>query len=217
MTMRWGSLSLVLMLACGGGDAEPVEESTTGSETTTTVEADPTPEPEPEPEPEPTGPGSLTVINEIDGEQSTGTVQVLNEAGDVVAEGQSGETFQVPAGRYTLMGSITDASVLMDTPTREGEYSVTVDPGGEARGVIEHHRARVRIRVLRNNRPVARWRLELTRRNSDATIELTPSEEYVPITAGRYNGVVHIGSTRIEVSDIALQGGAQRDLPIRVQ
>ena len=213
--MHWGSVSIALLLACGGGDTTS-EETTTGDEQAT-YEEPIAEEPIEEPAPEPTGPGSLTVINEIDGAESTGTVQVLDGAGEVVAEGQSGETFQLPAGTYTLVGSITDASILMDTPTREGEYSVTLEAGGEARGVIEHHRARVKIRVLRRNRPVNRWRLVLTRRGSDQQIELTPSEEYIPITAGRYNGIVHIGNTQIEVTDVVLQGGAQRDLPIRVQ
>lgn len=216
--MHWGSVWIAVLLACGGGEADTTSETTTGDEQANHDEPiDDEPYEEPIDEPEPTGPGSLTVINEIDGQESTGTVQVLDEAGEVVAEGESGQTFQLPAGRYSLVGSITDASVLMDTPTREGEDMVTVEPGGQTRGVIEHHRARVRIRVMRNNRPVARWRLEMQRRGSDETITLNPSEEYVPLSAGRYNGTVHIGDTQIEVNDVVLQGGAQRDLPIRVQ
>lgn len=219
MKMRWGSALIAILLACGGGSesTEVIEDDTTGDEQAYEDPIDEPIEEEPEDEPEPTGPGSLTVINQVDGAETSGTVQVLDASGEVVAEGESGQTFQVPPGRYTLVGTISDATVLRDTPTREGEDRVTVNPGGTARGVIEHHRARVRIRVLRNDRPVARWRLVLQRRGSDATIELTPSEEFIPLTAGRYNGVVHVGNTRIEVADIVLQGGAQRDLPIRVQ
>ncbi len=214
--MRITFIFAALLYACGGTPpaSEPADESTTvGDEEVQPVE------PEPEPEPEvvaPSGPGHLRVANRVGGEEIGGNVQVLDESGEVVAEGSSGETFDLPAGSYALVGEVTDATILLGTPTTQSEDRVTLDAGSDAEGFVDHGRALVRIRVTRNNRNVRRWRLELTRRGSETTLNLEPTEEYVPVTPGRYDGVVHFGSHQIEVTNVIFQDGARRDLPIRV-
>ena len=218
---RMRNLLLSLVFACGG--ATPAEETTPQdeepvAETNVDIEEpEPEPEAEPELEPEPpSGPGQIHVINKVDGEDGGGTVQVLSAEGEVVAEGNSGDTFTVDSGQYQVAGTITDTSVLIDTPTDQGDSWVEVLPGEVAEAHIDHGRARVRIRVMRNGRALSRWRMEVTRRGSTQSITLQPSNDYIPISAGRYSGVVTFGAHRIEVSDLIFQAGAQRDMPINV-
>lgn len=152
------------------------------------------------------------------GEESTGNVRVLSASGEVVAEGRSGDTFTVEAGSYRLVGEITDAAVLIDTPTRESDGMITVLAGQEQTATIDHARARVRVRVTRRGRPVAQWRMQLRRQGVEGAepITLRASEQHTPITPGRYDATLQFGANRIEVTGIIFQGGATMDVPVNV-
>lgn len=164
-----------------------------------------------------TGPGQLRVINRVGGQESTGRVRVLDSSGSVVAEGSSGDTFTVPSGTYTVAGEITDAQVLLDTPSRESESTVTVVAGQEQTATVDHPVSRVRLRVTRAGRPVANWRMEVRRQGTEGrALEIRPSERHVPITPGRYDATLHIGGTDVEVTGIIFQGGATMDVPVAV-
>lgn len=209
----------LILIACGGSqaatddtaaldDTAPVQDETLADETSG----------DEEPEPPATGPGQLRVLNRVGGEDSTGTVRVLSASGDVVAEGTSGDTFTVEAGSYRLVGEITDADVLIDTPTRESDGMITVLAGQEQTATIDHPRARVRLRVTRRGRPVARWRMEVRRQGEEGAepLELRNSDQHTPITPGRYDATLHFGANRIEVTGIIFQGGATMDVPVNV-
>lgn len=216
------TLALVTV-GCGG--AQPAQEDTAslGDDTEPVVTGEPSAEEtrgaEAEPEPPPaTGPGQLRVVNRVAGEDSTGIVRVLNASGEVVAQGDSGDTFTVEAGSYRIVGEITDEDVLIDTPTREADGAITVVAGQEHTATIDHPRARVRIRVTRRGRPISRWRMEIRRQGVEGAepLELRNSSDHTPITPGRYDATLHFGNQQIEVTGIIFQGGATMDVPVNV-
>lgn len=219
------ALALGGLAGCGGGADEPAEDTTTeptataGDETPPPApEPEPVAEPEPEPEP-PSGPGQLRVVNVVRDEEVGGNVRVLSSDGEVVAEGSSGDTFNVESGQYRVQGEITDDSVLIDTPTHELEGMATVAPGETTETRIEFPVSRVRIEVTRRGRPIRRWRLTVTRQGfgeSDEGIVLEPSSEHVAITPGRYDGTLRFGGQQIEVSGLIFQGGATQTVPVNV-
>jgi hypothetical protein len=211
-------LIITLTTACGGGGAAANENTTVANNEEATVQ-EPQEQVEATPDPTPTrrGPGRIHVVIRVGGHEASGHVRVLNDGGDVVAEGDSGETFNVDSGTYTVEGHITDRDVMFDTPTMEIDGGVTVEPGEEATANVDFNVSRVRIHVRRNNRDLRNWRLELTRQGTDQSIQLQPSNEHIPITPGRYDGTVIMGSDRITVEGIIFPGGATRDLPIDLQ
>lgn len=206
-------------MGCGGGAAEPVaSEPTSGQEVAVAREVEPEPvEEEPVTEPPPRGPGRLRVSNVAGGQDVGGTVRVLSASGEVVAEGRSGQTFTVDAGTYRIAGAVTDASVLVDTPTRESEDAATVTAGEQTEARVVHPVARVRLRVTRRGRPVGSWRAELQRQSGGDTIEIRATESHTPISPGRYDAVVFVGSERFEVSGVIFQGGSTMDVPVTIE
>ena len=91
-------------------------------------------------------------------------------------------------------------------------------PGQLVQSDIEFGRAWVRLRVTRGSRALRRWRVELRPSGSQETVlEITPSEDYLPITAGRYSAVVHMGNTQISVDGLIFMPGARQQVPIRIQ
>jgi hypothetical protein len=218
------AIAFGLASGCGGSSAA-------SGGTTVAAEDEPVTEPpvadapvEEEPEvadepaaPEPTGPGQLRVINRVGGEDASGTVRVLSEAGEVVVEGTSGQTFTVPSGSYRVVGAITDDDVMIDTPTHEADGMVTVLAGQEQSVSIDFPLSRVRIRVRRHGRPVARWRMEVRRQDGTGEpLTLRSSNDHIPITPGRYDATLHFGREQIEVSGIIFQGGATMDVPVNI-
>ncbi len=213
-----------LVSACGGGSAASGSSTTVADDEQQSAaepvvveeEEEEVAVEEPE-EPPPSGPGQLQVRNRVGGQDASGTVQVLSDAGEVVAEGTSGETFTVPSGSYRVVGTITDDSVLIDTPTHEDDGAVTVIPGQEQTVDIDFPISRVRIRVTRHGRPVARWTMDVRRQGSDTEpLTLHSSNDHIPITPGRYDATLHLGRDDIEVNGIIFQGGATMDVPVNI-
>lgn len=216
LAVAWGLVS-----GCGGGQAssgttaEAVDDPAPIADTEATAEQEVVPEQEEEPVA--TGPGRLRVINRVGGQDSTGSVRVLDAAGETVAEGASGDTFDLEAGSYRVVGEITDAAVLIDTPTREADGMVTVVAAQEQTIGIDHPVSNVRLRVTRAGRPVARWRMEVRRQGGEGeAIELRSSNDHIPITPGRYDATLHFGNAQIQVTGIIFQGGARMDVPVNV-
>jgi hypothetical protein len=214
------SLSLALA-ACGGGGSSTTDE-TTGDEViedgpVSESNEDEAPDEEPAEEPAARGPGRVRIVNQVGGQEAGGNVRVMN-GGEVVAEGSSGDTLTVEAGTYTVVGEITDDDVLIDTPTNEADGPVTVVAGEEQTVNVEHPISRVRIRVTRRGRAVARWRLEVRPQSNPEAEPLTlnPSQRHVPVTPGRYDGTLHVGNEQITVNGIIFQGGATMDVPVNV-
>ena len=206
-------------VACGGGEprqAEPELVESSGDEGH--VDDEPTVEEPSELPPPRSGPGQITVTNRVGGEDAGGTVQVLDGSGEVVAEGASGDTFNVRSGSYSVVGHVTDESVLIDTPTHERDGGAVVEPGETANVEVVFPRSRVLVQVRRRNRPIARWSLTVRREGRDPgnEVTLTPSRTHVPITPGRYAGTLTFGSRQIEVAGLIFQGGATMTVPVNV-
>lgn len=215
------TIAFGLLSGCGGGQAA------SGGTTVASADEQPVADPpvaeeeeaveEEADEPPATGPGQLRVVNRVGGRDASGTVRVLNDAGETVAEGTSGETFTVEAGTYRVVGAITDASVMIDRPTHEADGGVTVLAGQEQTVSIDFPVSRVRIRVTRRGRAVARWRMEVQRQGAQgAPLTLQSSNDHIPITPGRYDATLHFGNERIQVTGIIFQGGATMDVPVNV-
>lgn len=206
---------------CGGGGAT----STASEETLTTPEPETTAgneeqaveSPTEEPPAPPRGPGQLRVGIRVGNESAAGRVRVLDESGEVAAEGNAGQTFTVPSGTYEVEAQITDQQVLFDRPTRRADESVTVAAGQETSFDVQMPLSRIRIHVRRRGREIRNWTIELTRDGLEGTIEMRPSSSHVPITPGRYTAVVVMGQERITVEGVVFPGGATRDLPIDIQ
>jgi hypothetical protein len=209
------------LIGCGGGSSSGgngnVEEDTSGGEVVDNSGGTGGEQPPPEEEPA-RGPGQLRVTLQVGSAEAAGRVRVLDESGEVAAEGNAGETFTVQSGTYTIAGEITDADVLADTPSREGDAPVTVMAGQESSASVVFPVSRIRIRVTRRGRPVARWTMQVRpQSDSDAEpIELRPSQEHTAITPGRYSAVLRLGSEEITVNEIIFQGGATMDVPVNL-
>lgn len=210
------ALSVLLVAAgCGGSDAET---QNTEPEPVVDTSGDEATDEEPEPEPLQTGPGRLRVVNVVGGAEVGGEVQVLDPAGEVVAEGTSGDTFNVESGSYRVRGHITDRAILIGMPTTELDGTTTVSPGETSTAQVNFPVSHIIINVRRGGRPVARWRLTVTRENvaEPTEIVLEPSQTHIPITPGRYSGTLRMGSTEIAVSGLIFQGGARMNVPVNI-
>ena len=195
--------------ACGGAPA-PVAPPPPS--------APPPPVAQPEPEPEPAGPARIQVGIVVDGEAVEGTVRLVSSSGARVAEGPAGSTFEVEPGQYRAYGHITDASILADTPDRRGRDRITVSAGQTVQSDVVLGRAMVRLTVTRGGRSLRRWRVELRPSGTAETVlEVRPSEEFLPITAGRYSAIVHSGGAQIPVDGLIFMPGARQQVPIRIQ
>ena len=227
--MKNGRLVLVVALAlgCGGEASEPAagaESSSGGEDVQATPDAtadapmdeamDQATE-EPEPEPEPTGPAHLTVTVKVGTDEVALPVRVLNADGEEVAQGDAGQPFTLPAGDYTVAVAVTDAHVLADTPEQQEEVSLA--PAEQRDMTMRFLRARVRLHVRRNGRELRRARVELRRAGSDETVaDFRTGNDYVPVTAGRYNLLVHAARQEITVNDVIFTEGSSRDMPIDI-
>ncbi len=220
LTVAAGLACGSLASGCGGGQAPSSGTTADAVDDTPAVSASVEDEADAEPEeaePVATGPGRLRVVNRVGGEDSSGSVRVLDEGGETVAEGASGDTFTLEAGSYRVVGEITDPDVLIDTPTREADGMITVMAGQEQTVTVDHPVSRVRLRVTRGGRPVARWRMQVRRQDGQGEpIELRSGEQHIPITPGRYDATLHFGNSQIEVTGIIFQGGARMDVPVNV-
>jgi hypothetical protein len=157
------------------------------------------------------------VANWVSNQEVGGNIRVLDSSGAVVAEGSSGETFSVPAGTYRVVGVITDAALLIDTPTRESDDEATVSPGQETSARVTHPVARIRLRVTQRGRALNNWRAELRRQNGQGgMIEMRAADPHRPVSPGRYDAVIIAGSERFDVSNVIFQPGSTADVPVTI-
>jgi hypothetical protein len=161
-----------------------------------------------------TGPGRITIQIKVGVEDATGDITVRAEDG-TETRATSGSPTTLQPGTYVIVAHITDQAVLVDRPTIEQE--LIVSPGDVRNEIVEFPRARVRLRVVRRGRPAGRARVTLTRTvlGSEEVVVQT-SEDHIPITPGRYNGVVRVGNQEITVEGITFMGGATQDVPINI-
>jgi hypothetical protein len=183
-----------------GGDVPWEEEGEGGGEGGTAAPA--------------TGPGRITIQIKVGGEDASGEL-VIRAADGTETRATSGSPVTLEPGTYVIAASITDQSVLIDRPSLEQE--LIVSPGDVRNEIVEFARSRVRLRVVRRGRPVGRARVTLTRTVlGSQEVQVQTSDDHIPITPGRYNGVVRIGNEEITVEGITFMGGATQDVPINI-
>jgi len=210
---RLGSVLVVLLLGAGCATAASPRPVVTPAAEAAPPAVQPVAEPV-----QPSGPGEITVNVVVDGQPVTGTVRLLTASGGRVGEGPAGRSFEVEPGVYRAYGSVSDRSLLADTTERRAADRVTVAAGQSVSSNIEFTTSRVRLTVVRGNRPVRGWRVELRPAGSDQTVlEVTPSSDYLAVTAGNYSAIVYMGRTRIEVGGLVFPPGSRIQLPIRIQ
>ncbi len=214
----------IFAVACGGGATETdtqddlaTEDQTVGEERAVEPPVETSAEPDPEPPPPPpSGPVDVTVKIVVGGEEVAGAVALVNEAGETAAEGNAGETFNVQSGFYRITATISDESVLIDTPTKTEETEI---PAGEAQTVsVEFPRARVRLRVTRNGRRLRRPEVTLYRQGSEepsATFRV--SDDHVSISPGRYEADVKLRGHEIRVRGLTFMDGATQNIPVNIE
>jgi len=214
--IRGALVAALILIGCGASSSAMPDQS--GLSTSETSSAGPT-EISAEPvSPEPQGPSRVMIQVMVDGQPAAGEVRLLTVSGGLVGEGLAGTSFEVEPGQYRAYGRVSDRSVLADTTERRAADRVTVSPGQELSSNIEFTTSRVRLTVVRGGRAVRAWRVELRPTGSDETVlEVTPSTDYIAVTAGSYSALVHMGRTQIEVSGLVFPPGARIQLPIRVQ
>jgi len=163
----------------------------------------------------PAGPASVMIKAVMGGTEVAARVRVLD--GDrVVAEGQAPLSAQMTAGTYTFTAEISDAALLVDTPTVRNE-DVTVAAGGPRDVTIQIPRAQVRLKVVRGGREIRNPEITLMHQGStEAVYRFHPGAQHISISPGRYEADVKMGTQVIHVQGITFMDGATQDIPIEI-
>lgn len=216
-------MAMLFLTACGGGEAavEPnsAPEETGGGELA----------PEPEAEPEETsveepadeapavaaqGPAQLTVVAKIGTAVGSAHVKVLGEDGAVIAEGESGTALTVQSGSLTIEASVTDAAVMIDTPTVREDVEIAA---GDTRTLEVHiPRAQVKVTVSVNGKPDNKATVTLMRHGAIVTTLTSGAPDFVSITPGRYSAKVKAKNAEIDVPDVVIPEDSARNVPLNV-
>ena len=215
-------LSSAFPAGCGGGSgggddvastsAGPLMDSQGGEEQGDALAGLPA-EPEPEAEPEPTygDPVTVTVQLQVGSDEGTGTFQLMDIEGELVAEGESGDRITVPAGPYSVSAQITDDDQLVDTPTRDESVDIAETP---PMVIVRFPRSRVSMNIRQNGRAVRRPRVVLFPQTGpgepdpEPIAEISNPTKIFPVSPGRYDAVIRIGNLEVGVSDLVFQEGA---------
>ncbi len=164
------------------------------------------------------GPARVTVKVILGEEELPIRLEVVRvPSGERVFEVRSGTMVRLEPGTYALRAHVEDASLLADTPRKQGD-PFTVSAGEERTEELTFGRARVQLRVFRGSRRIRKGKIELRRAGSDEVLLTLPiSDRYVAISPGRYDATVHFGREKVDVSGLTFQGGAEQIVPIRVR
>jgi len=216
------SLFILALAACGGSEAtdgdEVVDYAPEGGNETAGEEqvTEPPTENVAEPDPIPTGPVDVTVTLRVGTDDVEGTVALINEAGETVAEGNGGQTFNVQSGAYQVSATIADASVLIDTPTVTQDAQLTA---GETQTVeVTFPRARILLNVTRGGRALRRPEVTLYRQGSEEpAASFRVGQNHVPISPGRYEADVKLRGHEIRVRGLTFMDGATQSIPVNIE
>jgi hypothetical protein len=208
------------LIGCGGAEpvAEPTEptaaESTTGSEEEPIAEAPIEEEAAAEPAPPASGPAQLTVITKVGNDVVAAHVKVLAADHSVVAEGEAGTALTVQSGSLTIEASITDAAIMIDTPTTRHE--VEVAPGATLSETVQFPRARVKFAVSLNGKADARATVSLLRNGAVVATIPASTPDFITVTPGRYTALVKSRNAEITVPEMVISEDSTRTVPLNV-
>ena len=208
------TIVIACALGCGGGESTSTT-TTAGDEeevaSSTAVETNEEPVEEEVLVEEAPSDGQVRILLKVGNESAAGRVQLVDEAGAVVAEGGAGERFTVPEGRYRVVATLDPGALAGATPR---EDSLFVE-AGESERTITWEVTRVRFAVRRRGQPVSRWRIVAQREGGEELV-FEPTEEFRVVMPGRYSAVLTFGAQRVEVNGLIFQGGASQTVPVDV-
>jgi hypothetical protein len=202
-------LSLFGIVACGSelqsASYTPVSESS-GTETRAFVISDgPTRD---------TGSGSMNVRALVAGQVVAARVRVLDEAGKIASEGESGTPIALRAGSHKIELQISDAASLADTPKQIRE--VFLESGKTTQVEATFPWAKVTLNVLVGGRSQNGIPVKLLR-NGAVVAEMKSGAKPAAITPGKYEADVLMKGTTIRVKGLLFPEGATQTVPVRVQ
>lgn len=206
----------LICLGCGGAqsqaaEATPVEEEGAFGEAAP-AELEPVEEEAPA---EPArGPASISVTPKVVGQAVSGSVKIMNEAGETVAEGSAGQNITVQSGHYTVEVRVTDEKALADRPTRTME--VDLQPGAQARQEMSFPWCKVRVMVRVKGRKTGKAVVKLLRNGEHVATLQSGAQQYVPLSPGRYQAEVKSGGLVTTLDEVMFPEGGTRDVPIDV-
>ncbi|MBI2893133.1 MAG: hypothetical protein HYY06_06240 [Deltaproteobacteria bacterium] len=220
-TLIWATLVMSISACGGGGSPPPATANDQAGDPY--AEGGETPAPPAEgqaneatPAQPEAGPASVMVRIKVGGSEVSGHVRILDESDAMVSEGDSPYSARIASGTYTLTAQISDESILVDRPTHRSE-GVEVRPGGPHEIVVDVPRAQVRLTVVRGGRAVRNPEITLMRPGStEPVFRFRPGAAHIPISAGRYEADVKMGTQVIHVTGITFMEGATQDIPIEI-
>lgn len=220
---QWVVMWMAMLILTACGSSEPAAEANGAPEETGGGELAPEPEAEPEETsveepaeeaPAAQGPAQLTVVAKIGTAVGSAHVKVLGEDGAVIAEGESGTALTVQSGSVTIEAKVTDAAVMIDTPTVREEVEIAA---GDSRTVEVHiPRAQVKVTVSVNGKPDNKATVTLMRHGAVVTTLTSGAPDFVSITPGRYSAKVKAKNAEIEVPDVVIPEDSARNVPLNV-
>lgn len=160
------------------------------------------------------GPASITLNVIVNDKPASSKIKLVNQADEVIAEGNSGQTFRIRSGRYTAHIKITDAGTMVDKPTKVQEFEVA--PGSEITETVTFPWARIRLNVKVKGQLSRKATVKLMRDGEVVATLESAARDYVIISPGHYQAEVKVGSMVTTLDDIMIPEGATRDVPINV-
>jgi len=209
---------LLVVFGCGGSTSQQPGQAPNDTDMAMNKSAEQRPEETPQEnpieEPRPEGPATLTIDVTVKGQPVASEIKVLNASGEVVAQGNSGQTFQIRSGHYTAQIQVTDTKAMVDKPTKV--LDLDLEPGSEAHETASFPWTRIRLNVKVKGQINKKAKVKLIRNGEAvATIE-SAAEAYVTISPGHYKAEVSVGTMTTTLDDVMLSEGATRDVPIDV-
>lgn len=158
-----------------------------------------------ESEPVSGGAGRLKVKISAGGEPGSAKLRIITASAEpqVVDEGSSEQTYDLPAGRYDVEATI---STTLD-PAQKRLQDVPVKAGETTERTIEFPVGTLKLQPMRGNSPVkskVRWRYG---GGGDWFEKTSNTGEEITLSAGRYDAEIMIGKMAITISDIQVYEG----------
>lgn len=151
------------------------------------------------------GSGRLKVKVSAGGERASAKLRIITASVDpqVVDEGTSEQTFDLPAGRYDVEATIT---TTLD-PAQKRLQDVPVKAGETTERTLDFPVGTIKLQPMRGNSQVrskVRWRYG---GGGDWFEKTSNTGEEVLLSAGRYDAEIMIGKMAITINDIQVYEG----------
>jgi len=192
----------------------PPPPAASGDEVAAPPAPPPTAEAEPAPPPAPSGPASITIEAKVHGQAVPATIKIIDDGGQTVASGKSGEALNLKSGEYELHVTVSDASVLLDRPTQR--RVLTLHAGDNAHETVEFPWAKIQLNVVINGTPAKSASVRLMRQGAEVGV-LKSGADFVPISPGKYEAEVKAEGASIAVHGLMFPEGATQTVPVNVQ